>query len=157
WGTAAGFVAGADLFSAAMPLQGGWPGAGKFPFSIRPTIRGVILDDVEVVPASRVRFVIRDQGTKQEIPGFAAVEAIDGWPPPPAGPSGGFPRERAGWISRDGHGDFYLPPLSTTAFVARASPFRGISRQKHVIEARDAMLVTFLLSSDQLPEGATIL
>jgi hypothetical protein len=158
WGTAGGFATGGGLFEASMPLASQAAGGAKpRVFSIRPVAPGLVLDEVSVVPAARVRFVIRDQGSKVAIPGFAGVETIGGRPPPAQGPAGGFPRERAGWISADGHGDLYVPPGANVGFAARSSPFRAVTRQTHVIEARDNMLVTFLLSSDQLPEGATIL
>jgi hypothetical protein len=157
WGTAAAFPRGAGLFEAAMPLAGSRP-PRKLAFGVRSLAPPpVFLDEVRVVPAARVRFVIRDQGTKAPVPGCATVETIGGEPPPAAGPLGGFPREQAGWISHDGHGDLYVPPGASVSFVGRSTPFRGVNRQKHVIEARDNMLVTFLLSSDQLPEGAAIL
>jgi hypothetical protein len=159
WGTVAGFpplTSGGDLFDAALPIA---PSAGTKTSSlvIRPSAPGVTVDRVELVPASRVRFTIRDQGSKALIPGEASVDLVEGGPPPPLGPIGGFPRERATWISADGHGDLYARAGSTVTFVARSTPFRGLDRQRHVLDARDNLLVNFLMPADQLPEGATIL
>jgi hypothetical protein len=156
WGTAAGFDAGAGLFDAALPIAGG-PGGKKLALAIRPTAPGVTLDRVEIVPAARVRFVIRDQATKAVIPGSVTTERLEGGTPPVTGPFGGFPRERTSWISGDGHGDVYGPPMATLTFAGRASPFRGVARQRHALEQRDSLLVTLLLPADQLPEDATIL
>jgi hypothetical protein len=157
WGTVAGFSAGPETFEAALPLAGTAANGRKIAFAIRPGSPGVTLDEVAVIPAARVRFVIRDQASKAAMPGEAAVESIDGKPAPPQGPFGGFPRERAAWISTDGNGDLYVPYGATVTFTARATPFRGTSRQRHAIDARENLLLTFLLPADQLPEGATIL
>jgi hypothetical protein len=154
WGTAAGFDLGASLFDASLPLVGG---GGRLALAILPSAPGITVDRVEIVPASRVRFVIRDQATKVEIPGQAFIESVEGGSPPMMGAAGGFPRERASWISSDGYGDLYAPAGSTVTFAARLTPFRGTTRQRHVLESRDNLLLTFLLPSDQLPEDATIL
>jgi hypothetical protein len=157
WGTVTGFAVGPELFDAALPIVGAPAGARKTTLVIRPSAPGVTIDRVELVPASRVRFVIRDQGSKAEIPGEASIETVEGAPPSPLGPVGGYPRERATWISADGHGDLYVAAGATATFVGRSTPFRGIDRQRHTLDARDNLLVNLLLPADQLPDGATIL
>ena len=82
WGTAGGFGAGTELFDAALPLAG-TPGTGKkITLGIRPMAPGVTVDRVEIIPASRVQFVIRDQATKEAIPGHAFIERVEGGTPP---------------------------------------------------------------------------
>ncbi len=124
---------------------------------VRPSVPGIVLTRVELARAARVRFTIRDQGSKVLLPGEVRITAIDGGVPPLLGPLGSAPREGSSWISRDGHGDLYVPFNTSVTFVGRSSPFRGIARQHHRIDAPDNLLLTFLLPQDELPEDAHII
>jgi hypothetical protein len=156
WGSASGFPAAGGGFAAALPIAGR-TGTARIAFAVRPAGPGVTLGEVRLVPAARVRFVIRDQGSKAPIPGIAEVALVDGAPPLPQGAIGGHPREGASWIAADGHGDLYVPHRSVATFRARSTPFRSVDVQRHAVNLRDGLLVTFLLSADQLPAGARIL